>query len=149
MLELLSYLLAVAAGAVLAAVVLRARPRRGAAGGLSESDRKIAEEELLAATARLKRATRGANDGLWELDVARREMWVSENFAEMFGYEQQEFLGARQKFFDILHAEDAVRLREAIERTIRDGGLVDVEVRAKTRAGEARWYRVRGALERK
>ena len=113
-----------------------------------EAERKIAEEELHAADARLKRATRGANDGLWELDVASREMWVSEHFAEMFGYEQQEFLGARQKFFDILLAEDGVRLREAIERSIRDGVLVDVEVRAKTRVGEARWYRVRGALER-
>jgi two-component system, sensor histidine kinase and response regulator len=113
-----------------------------------ESERKIAEEELHAADARLKRATRGANDGLWELDVASREMWVSEHFAEMFGHEQQEFLGTRQKFFDILHAEDGVRLREAIERSIRDDVLVDVEVRAKTRAGEARWYRVRGALER-
>ncbi|MEO7209097.1 MAG: response regulator [Steroidobacteraceae bacterium] len=113
-----------------------------------ESERKIAEEQLHVADARLKRATRGANDGLWELDVAGREMWVSEHFAEMFGYQQEEFLGRRQKFFDILHADDAVRLREAIERTIRDGVLVDVEVRAKTRAGEARWYRVRGALER-
>jgi PAS domain S-box-containing protein len=113
-----------------------------------EAERKIAEEDLRAADARLKRATRGANDGMWELDVASREMWVSEHFAEMFGYEQREFLGTRQKFFDILHAEDAVRLREAIERSIRDGVLVDVEVRAKTRAGEARWYRVRGALER-
>ena len=135
--ELLSYLLAVAGGAVLAGFVLRTRLGRGAA-----------EEELRATDARLKRATRGANDGLWELDVASREMWVSEHFAEMFGYDHQEFLGTRQKFFDILHAEDAVRLREAIERTIRDGVLVDVEVRAKTRAGEARWYRVRGALER-
>jgi len=113
-----------------------------------ESERKIAEEELRAADARLKRATRGANDGLWELDVASREMWVSEHFAQMFGCEQQEFLGTGQKFFDILHAEDGVRLREAIERSIRDDVLVDVEVRAKTRTGEARWYRVRGALER-
>jgi PAS domain S-box-containing protein len=113
-----------------------------------EAERKIAEEELHTADARLKRATRGANDGLWELDVASREMWVSEHFAEMFGYEQQEFLGTRQKFFDILLADDGLRLREAIERSIRDDVLVDVEVRAKTRAGEARWYRVRGALER-
>jgi len=135
--ELLSYLLAFAGGAALAALGLRARLGRGAR-----------EDALRAADARLKRATRGANDGLWELDVASREMWVSEHFAEMFGYDHQEFLGTRQKFFDILQAEDGVRLREAIERTIRDGVLVDVEVRAKTRAGEVRWYRVRGALER-
>jgi PAS domain S-box-containing protein len=108
------------------------------------TDRKLAE----LADARLKRATRGANDGLWELDVATREMWVSPRFGEMFGFDQQEFLGARQKFFDIIHTEDVQRLRGAIERCIREDVLVDVEVRAKDRAGEWRWYRVRGALER-
>jgi PAS domain S-box-containing protein len=113
-----------------------------------EAERKAAEQYLRAAEARLKRATRGANDGLWELDVASREMWVSEHFADMFGYEQKQFLGTGQKFFEILNTEDAARLREAIERSIRDDVHVDVEVRAKTRAGEARWYRVRGALER-
>jgi PAS domain S-box-containing protein len=108
------------------------------------TDRKLAE----LADARLKRATRGANDGLWELDVATREMWVSPRFGEMFGFDQQEFLGARQKFFDIIHAEDVQRLRGAIERCIREDVLVDVEVRAEDRTGEWRWYRVRGALER-
>jgi PAS domain S-box-containing protein len=113
------------------------------------AERAAAEDQLRAADARLKRATRGANDGLWELDVATREMWVSEHFAEMFGFEQQEFLGTRQKFFEILNADDAARLREAIERSIREDTLVDVEVRAIARAGEAtRWYRVRGAVER-
>jgi PAS domain S-box-containing protein len=113
-----------------------------------EAERKVAEEQLRSTDARLKRATRGANDGLWELDVGTREMWVSPRFAEMFGYEQQEFIGARQTFFDIVHAEDVAHLREAIERSIREGAAVDVEVRAKSRAGELRWYRVRGALER-
>jgi PAS domain S-box-containing protein len=112
-----------------------------------EAERKVAEEQLRSTDARLKRATRGANDGLWELDVGTREMWVSPRFAEMFGFEQQEFIGARQTFFDIVHAEDVAHLREAIERSIREGAAVDVEVRAKTRAGELRWYRVRGALE--
>ena len=113
-----------------------------------EAERAAAEEQLRTADARLKRATRGANDGLWELDVASREIWVSEHFAEMFDCDQQEFLGNRQKFFEILHAEDAARLREAIERSIRDDVPVDMEVRATTRAGELRWYRLRGAAER-
>jgi len=115
---------------------------------LAELAGQAAAEQLHAADARLKRATRGANDGLWELDVATREMWVSPRLAEMFGFDHQEFLGTRQKFFDILHAEDAQRLRDAIERCIREDVLVDVEVRAKTQAGESRWCRVRGALER-
>ena len=53
-----------------------------------------------------------------------------------------------KSFSTCLHPEDAARLREAMERSIRDDALVDMEVRARTRSGEQRWYRVRGALER-
>ncbi|HTD75690.1 MAG TPA: response regulator [Steroidobacteraceae bacterium] len=150
MLAWFPYLLAAAAGAAAMAAALGVRFRREAqrdAAGLQL--REAAELQLRAADARLRRATRGANDGLWELDVASREMWVSEHFAEMFGMGQQEFLGGRQKFFEILNTDDAARLHEAIERSIREDTLVDVEVRAKILAGEAtRWYRVRGAVER-
>jgi PAS domain S-box-containing protein len=113
-----------------------------------ETERKVAEEQLRTTEARLHRATRGANDGLWELDVATRDVWISPRFAEMFGFEHSEFLGARQKFFEVVHEDDAANLRAAIEKSIQEGVLVDVELRAKTRAGEWRWYRVRGALER-
>src|SRR5450631_270712 len=71
-----------------------------------EAERNATEDELHASDARLKRAQRGANDGLWELDVATREMWVSPRFAEMFGFDHQEFLGTSQKFFEVVHAED-------------------------------------------
>ncbi len=145
MLDILPYLLAAVGGAAIAGF---AAYLRGRADAEREPERKIAEQQSRDAEARLKRATRGANDGLWELDVPSRAMWVSERFAEMFGSEQQEFLGTQQKFFEILDPDDAVRLRDAIERSIRENVLVDVEVRAKTRAGEQRWYRVRGALER-
>ena len=113
-----------------------------------ESGRKLAEDQLRSADARLKRATRGANDGLWEMDVTTRDIWVSEHFAEMLGFEPHEFASNRQQFFDILHPEDSARLRDAMERSIRDDVLVDMEVRARTRSGEQRWYRIRGALER-
>jgi two-component system, sensor histidine kinase and response regulator len=113
-----------------------------------EADREAAQEQFRATDARLKRATRGANDGLWELDVMSREMWVSPRFAEMFGFDEREFLGTRQKFFDVLHEEDAAALRAAIERCIRDDVLVDVEARGRVSSGEWRWYRIRGALER-
>jgi two-component system, sensor histidine kinase and response regulator len=113
-----------------------------------EAERKLAEDQLRTTQARLTRATRGANDGLWELDVATRDVWISPRLAEMFGFEHDEFLSIRQKFFDVLHKDDAEKLRHAIERSIQEGVAVDVELRAKTRAGEWRWFRVRGALER-
>jgi PAS domain S-box-containing protein len=113
-----------------------------------EAERKAAEEQLRTTQARLDRATRGANDGLWELDVAARDVWVSPRFAEMHGFSQDEFLTQRQKFFEVMHADDAASLHRLIERSIQEGVPLDTELRAKTREGEWRWYRIRGALER-
>ena len=113
-----------------------------------ESERKAAEEQLRTTEARLNRATRGANDGLWELDVGSRDVWVSPRFAQMLGYEQREFLAAGQKFFDVVHVDDVQTLRNAIECSVREEVPLDVELRAKTRAGEWRWFRMRAALER-
>jgi PAS domain S-box-containing protein len=112
-----------------------------------ETERKAAEEQLRSTEARLNRATRGANDGLWELDAATRDVWVSRRFAELLGFEPLDFLTDRHKFFDVAHMDDATTLRLAIEHSIREDVPVDVELRAKTRAGEWRWYRIRGAVE--
>jgi PAS domain S-box-containing protein len=113
-----------------------------------ESERQAAEDQLRTTEARLHRATRGANDGLWEMDVTSRGVWVSPRFAEMLGFEQREFLSAKQKFFDVMHVDDVEALRQAIERSVREDLPMDVELRARTRAGEWRWFRIRAAVER-
>ncbi|HEY4365614.1 MAG TPA: response regulator [Steroidobacteraceae bacterium] len=113
-----------------------------------EIERKHAHAQLRATEERLERATRGANDGLWELNAVTRELWVSPRFAEMLGYAQQDLLGNEQRFFDVVHASDIGSLRDAIAKSIADGTAVDLEVRVSARSGESRWYRIRGALQR-
>ena len=112
-----------------------------------ESERRHAEEQLRTTEARLDRATRGANDGLWELDVASREVWVSPRYAQMLGYEQHTFVQDRQRLFDVFHREDVGVLQKAIDAALTDDTAVDVELRARTRGGEWRWFRMRGAAE--
>ena len=108
--------------------------------------RKVAEEQLRILQGRLERATFGSSDGLWELDAASHEVWVSPLFATMLGMEQQEFLQEKTKLFDVMHPDSAAPLRTAIERCIADGSAVSEELRVRTKSGEWRWYRVRGAL---
>jgi PAS domain S-box-containing protein len=108
--------------------------------------RRAAEEQLRIIQGRLDRATRGGSDGLWELDAATREVWVSPLFATMLGLEQQDFSQDKTKLFEIMHPECAGPLHAAIERCIADGSAVSEELRARTKAGEWRWYRFRGAL---
>ena len=108
--------------------------------------RKTAEEQLRIIQGRLERATRGGSDGLWELDAVTRDTWVSPLFATMLGMDQQHFSHDKNKLFDVMHPDSAAPLRAAIERCIADGTPVGEELRARTKAGEWRWYRFRGAL---
>jgi two-component system sensor histidine kinase/response regulator len=113
-----------------------------------EVERQQAEQQLRNTEARLDRATRGANDGLWELDVATRDVWVSPRFAEILEFTQADFLRDKHKVFDVVHREDAKPLHQAIDKCINDNIAVDVELRAKTKSGDWRWLRLRGAVER-
>jgi PAS domain S-box-containing protein len=116
-----------------------------------DAERRHADEQLRTTQARLDRATRGANDGLWELDVGSGDIWVSPRLAEMLGYEQEVFLQDNDglgRWFDAVHREDIDRLKDAIDQAVVGDAAIDLELREKTRSGEWRWYRIRGAAER-
>jgi two-component system sensor histidine kinase/response regulator len=111
-------------------------------------DRKKAEIHVRNIEARFARVTRGANDGLWEIAADTRELWVSPRFAEMLGYAQAELLGKQEILNRLTHPDDIERMTEAVGRHLRSGELFDVEIRQRTKSGEWRWFRVRGACER-
>jgi PAS domain S-box-containing protein len=131
-------------------IVRDANGRKYAVRGIIQDihDRKMADIKLQEAEARLARATRGTNDGLWEYDLANRNFWVSQRFAEMLGYEQQDFIDDKNKAFDVTHPEDNQLVIAAFDMHVKQGEPVDVEARKKTKSGEWRWYRIRGAVER-
>jgi PAS domain S-box-containing protein len=111
-----------------------------------DQERRAAEVQLRDTEARLQRATRGSNDGLWELSVADRQLWVSARFAALLGYEQQDFLAGRPTLDEAIHRDEIQLFQAALAKTIGGGGSMDLELRARTRSGETRWYRIRGAL---
>jgi PAS domain S-box-containing protein len=133
-------------------VALLGHMGRNVVFGLDNMDREVerrhAERQLRETEARLERATRGANDGLWELDAKTHHVWVSPRFAQTLGYTQEDFLEDRELMFTVSHEDDVRALRDAIDMSINEAIAVDIELRARTRSGEWRWYRLRGALER-
>ena len=109
--------------------------------------RKQAEMQLREAEARLERAIRGTNDGLFEINLATMERWVSPRMAQMLGYTQEE-LSDMTMVTNITHPEDRDAIAKAALDHILDGTPFDVEVRRRTSSGEWRWYRIRGLCER-
>jgi PAS domain S-box-containing protein len=112
-----------------------------------EFERRQAESELHSTKARLDRVTRGANDGLWELHVATRRMWVSPHFAVQLGYRHDEFIANEDLMFEMVHPDEVAALEQAFERSLLGIEPLDKEVRMRTMHGEWRWFRMRGAVE--
>ena len=110
-------------------------------------DRKVADLKLKETEARLERTIRGTNDGLWERNLVTGSVWVSTHYAEMLGYEQQEFLQNGNKEAEITNPEDHDALIAAFDRHLQGGEAINLEIRKRSKNGDWRWLRIRGACE--
>jgi PAS domain S-box-containing protein len=109
--------------------------------------RKQAEMQLHDAEARLERATRGTNDGLFEINVATRALWFSARLAEMLGYHPDEIGKTQQALFQLTHPDDHSMLTTTVRNHLAKGTPFDAEVRQRTKTGEWLWFRIRGRRE--
>jgi PAS domain S-box-containing protein len=115
-----------------------------------EHERRAAEAQLAATEAQLARATRGANDGLWEIDLKTHQVWASPRHLEMLGYDRDTPPDRvkRHMLLDPVHPDDMPAMNAGVQNCIVFNKLLDVEVRVRTLSGEERWFRIRGATER-
>jgi two-component system sensor histidine kinase/response regulator len=110
--------------------------------------RKNAEAQLKAAEERLRRAIRGMNDGLWEIDLSNGEVWAAPRVYEMLGYDSDELSLTRAASSHLVHLEDLAELQSAFKAHLDRNEAFDVEVRARVKNGETRWFRLRALCER-
>jgi two-component system sensor histidine kinase/response regulator len=105
---------------------------------------RLAEEALREAQARFTRAIHGTQDGLWELDTVNRKLWLSPRLSELLGFADGE-LGDRVGALRArAYKEDFDAMKTAVRVAIEDCAPIDLEVRMQTKAGEYRWFRLRG-----
>ena len=118
--------------------------------GISQNvtPRRRAEIELRAAEQRLARAIRGMNDGLWEIELATRKLWVAPRVLEMLDMSTLAAPLSLQQFLPLLCAADIALVRNAFTQHIAQDAVFDVEVEARRPDGEVRWVRLRALCER-
>lgn len=108
------------------------------AGGATEELRRTAERYELAA--------RGANDGLWDWDLARGVMYLSPRWKGMLGFEADEVGDSPDEWFERVHPEDIAPLRESRDLHLRgEMPHLECEYRMRGSDGEYRWMLCRGA----
>jgi two-component system, sensor histidine kinase and response regulator len=112
------------------------------------SDLKRTEAALDSAEARLERAIRGTQDGLWEIDLVTDTVWFGPHFEEMLGYAVGELSESRERYRTMIHPEDREMVRAIVQNHLEHGAVYDVEYRAQHKAGHYEWLRSRAQSER-
>jgi PAS domain S-box-containing protein len=110
-------------------------------------ERKQAEEELRQSQSRLELALRGADLGLWDVNVKTGADIVDQRAAEMLGYNLAE-VGSTLSWWDQhTHPDDLARINQAWEAHLLDKTpLYECEYRLRTKSGEWKWILDRGKI---
>lgn len=103
------------------------------------------KKETLHLKERLELAWAATNDGLWDWLIDRDEVYFSERWKSMIGYEPDEFPNRASAFFDAIHPEDQSAVSDILQRHLANPEIpYEVEFRLKCKNGRYKWIRTRG-----
>jgi diguanylate cyclase (GGDEF)-like protein/PAS domain S-box-containing protein len=94
---------------------------------------------------RYARAARGANDGLWDWDLEKSEIYLSPRWKEMLGYQDGEIGHRPDEWLCRVHPDDFPRWQAAVgAHCRRETPQLDCEHRVHCKDGTYRWMLSRG-----
>ena len=102
--------------------------------------------ELEASDQRLNLAADSAGLGLWEWDIVRNEIWITDRGRSLFGFGASEKLDF-DRFRSRLHPEDRKSVLNGVENSLRTGAQYQSEYRVVLPNGQLRWIAGRGQVE--
>lgn len=107
-------------------------------------------EALQESAQRLDLALQSVGGGLWDWDIARGSVWVSDEWWRLLGYEPGQFEMTPERGFEMVHDDDRDHLHQQIEAVIAGSAeRFCVEYRKRCADGEFRWLRGYGRAARR
>lgn len=114
--------------------------------GMREAKR-AAEAALRESEERYALAARGSNDGLWDWNLMTNEVFFSERWKSMLGYESFEIGDFPDEWFSRIHPDDLNSFNtEIAERQKSSSPHFEVEHRVRHADGGFRWVLCRGVV---
>ena len=108
-------------------------------------ERRRVEAALRESEARYALAAQGSNDGLWDWDLEKNELYLSSRWKEMLGYGAPELSNSPHEWFERVHPDDLPKLQVALGTHPADCDTHFAnEHRMRHRDGSYRWMLSRG-----
>jgi len=104
-------------------------------------------QDLLKSQQRMRQAAIAADLSLWEWDIVRDEIWVTDKGRERAGLDASERINFA-RFLQAVHPDDREPTQRAVRHSLEVGGEYEAEYRVVGREGVARWVVAHGQLER-
>jgi len=107
------------------------------------------ERELKLSEERYALAVQGANDGLWDWNMATDEIYLSPRWKEILGFAEGEFEDRLDNWLDRIHPDDRAEFRRRLEGHLAGkSGHFHHECRLYHKDGSVVWVLVRGLAVR-
>ena len=104
-----------------------------------QAEARLGEQE-----ARLRLAMEAASMNVWTVDWVAKRVWYSDNLPPLVGHGNPEAPLSLEQFLAQVHPEDAGRLAQAMEETVRRGLTFDCRYRVRVQGGTWRWILGKG-----
>ncbi len=112
-------------------------------------ERKQAEEALRESQERYALSARGANDGLWDWDLISNQIYFSDRWRSMLGYDKSDIGESPEEWISLVHADDRKQLEAKIAAHIKGhSSYLESEYRILHRDRTYRWVLNRGLAVR-
>lgn len=109
--------------------------------------RKMMEEELKGGSCLLEEDQWGARLGHWISCPQIDYLWWSDHIFEIFGLDPADFTPTIESFFEAVHPEDRLAVKESLTNP-EETGICDIKYRIMQPDGNVRWIHERACLER-
>jgi PAS domain S-box-containing protein len=111
------------------------------------SERKKSETAIRQTQERLNLSLDGSNLALWDWDIDRDWVYLSDRWSTMIGIRKQEMMVRSQELMNTVHAEDQGRVMANLQAAVK--GLAEfysVEFRVKRKDGREVWVHTHGKV---